>query len=615
MAMQYIGARYVPIFYTNPDDGSASWKANVDYESFTIVVEDGDSYTSKKSVPSGIGKPSENPEYWVKTGDFNASLLALQNRVSTVENDLNNPEDGVKAKIEAINTLDGDGVLNTEADTFTGAINEIDENIKSAFVTPQMFGAKGDGTTDDTAAFETLADESGNVLIPKGNYVINSKVVIANVIGDYGSYTNYKPMYAKKLELPLDKLSAIHKNVPLNSVNEYEESMCKIGNRYYVITNEHVANTNGIIVYDEDFNILSHVSSAKTTVGTCNSCCTDGTYLYIDYDTNYHRKYSVTDLTTPIIEVNTNYRNTCYDNKTLYAVNIDEHSISVSVLDETMTELSDTWSVANERSTLQSSMMFNGALYITTFTGNFTVVDLVSHEVLNVDYQAQPVEIEAFFEDNGKLCASIHLINAGGFFDIAAFDSGVTYPPINYYEIDASVERFAVTTVAAYRNGIYHVVNGKTAGVLPADDCVILWAEKNIICYSVVENGIWVYRNNNWYLKGLFAPITIQLGSGLYITLTTNNTLTIVANYHLESDDVTFNIDLSDIYSKLNWGDSEQVRFNATCCTYGAAPMASDVYAIHGLISKTSVKIWGKSLLGVDVSVNAYVTGRIFVTA
>ena len=100
MAKQYVGARYVPITYENPDDGSASWKANVEYESLTIVVaSNGDSYTSKKAVPRNVGAPQDNPEYWVKTGDFNASLLALQGRVNTIEGDLNTPTTGIKDRL------------------------------------------------------------------------------------------------------------------------------------------------------------------------------------------------------------------------------------------------------------------------------------------------------------------------------------------------------------------------------------------------------------------------------------------------------------------------------------------------------------------------------------
>lgn len=84
--IQYIGARYVPIVYTNPDDNSANWKSGVVYEPLTIVTYNGDSYTSKKAVPDLIGNPASNPDYWVKTGDFNASLIALQNRVNDIDN-------------------------------------------------------------------------------------------------------------------------------------------------------------------------------------------------------------------------------------------------------------------------------------------------------------------------------------------------------------------------------------------------------------------------------------------------------------------------------------------------------------------------------------------------
>ena len=87
--LQYVGARYVPKFYENSlDPTSTDWESGVSYEALTVVTYLGDSYTSKKGVPGSVGDPAANPEYWAKTGDFNASLLALQNRMTQAENDI-----------------------------------------------------------------------------------------------------------------------------------------------------------------------------------------------------------------------------------------------------------------------------------------------------------------------------------------------------------------------------------------------------------------------------------------------------------------------------------------------------------------------------------------------
>lgn len=84
---QYIGARYVPQFYTASDD-SNNWEANVAYEALTIVTELNQSYTSKKPVPANIGAPSLNPEYWVLTGNFNAQLNYLSTQVPQMQSDI-----------------------------------------------------------------------------------------------------------------------------------------------------------------------------------------------------------------------------------------------------------------------------------------------------------------------------------------------------------------------------------------------------------------------------------------------------------------------------------------------------------------------------------------------
>lgn len=110
--LQYIGARYVPKFFLNPDDQSNDWKSGVQYEALTIVTYNNDSYTSKKVVPTTIGNPASNPEYWACTTRYTAALQALQTTVGNIENFV------------------GDLPLATQAQTLSGAVNELDGVIK-----------------------------------------------------------------------------------------------------------------------------------------------------------------------------------------------------------------------------------------------------------------------------------------------------------------------------------------------------------------------------------------------------------------------------------------------------------------------------------------------------
>ena len=81
---QYIGARYVPKFYENSNNTS-EWQAGVIYEPLTIVTWNGNSYTSKKTVPAGIGQPNLYPAYWAPTGLYNEQVEQLRQEMVAVE--------------------------------------------------------------------------------------------------------------------------------------------------------------------------------------------------------------------------------------------------------------------------------------------------------------------------------------------------------------------------------------------------------------------------------------------------------------------------------------------------------------------------------------------------
>lgn len=74
---QYIGARYTPIFADPIEHSSA--KA---YEPLTIVIHEGNSYTSKQSVPVGID--IDNTDFWALTGNYNAQVEAYRREVQSV---------------------------------------------------------------------------------------------------------------------------------------------------------------------------------------------------------------------------------------------------------------------------------------------------------------------------------------------------------------------------------------------------------------------------------------------------------------------------------------------------------------------------------------------------
>lgn len=148
---QYIGARYVPKFYENSQNTS-EWQAGVIYEPLTIVTYNGNSYTSKKNVPANVGNPSANPSYWVATGNYNEQINELQNRVSLIDDEIIDINDSVTTLEERTN-----------------------------WYTPEMYGATGDGTTDDSAAFQAMFDDiptNSHIVISGQYYKIDSPLIL-----------------------------------------------------------------------------------------------------------------------------------------------------------------------------------------------------------------------------------------------------------------------------------------------------------------------------------------------------------------------------------------------------------------------------------------------------
>lgn len=78
---EYIGQRYVPIF-ADP----VQWDNQREYEPLTIVMHDGDSYTSKRAVPVSIDITDET--YWVKTSSNDVAIERVEGKADKALNEL-----------------------------------------------------------------------------------------------------------------------------------------------------------------------------------------------------------------------------------------------------------------------------------------------------------------------------------------------------------------------------------------------------------------------------------------------------------------------------------------------------------------------------------------------
>ena len=71
--------------------------------------------------------------------------------------------------------------------------------LSGGYVTPQMYGAKGDGTTDDKAAFEAALASGERVVVPMATYKLSDPIWSDDsvVVNDSGTY-NTKPLIVSK---------------------------------------------------------------------------------------------------------------------------------------------------------------------------------------------------------------------------------------------------------------------------------------------------------------------------------------------------------------------------------------------------------------------------------
>lgn len=119
---EYVGARYVPVFANPPE-----WDDTRGYEPLTIVLHEGNSFTSAQYVPSGVD--IKNTEYWLETGNWNAQVEAYRQEVLRFDGRITQNADGIKANMAAIAD---EATARANADTALQQLIESEETARQA---------------------------------------------------------------------------------------------------------------------------------------------------------------------------------------------------------------------------------------------------------------------------------------------------------------------------------------------------------------------------------------------------------------------------------------------------------------------------------------------------
>lgn len=107
---QYVGARYVPLF-ADP----LEWSSTRGYESLTVVLHEGNSYTSRQSVPVGID--ISNTAYWAETGNYNAQIEAYRQEVLAFDGRITANANAIDAETQARESEVAEAMADIAAET------------------------------------------------------------------------------------------------------------------------------------------------------------------------------------------------------------------------------------------------------------------------------------------------------------------------------------------------------------------------------------------------------------------------------------------------------------------------------------------------------------------
>lgn len=177
---QYIGARYVPIF-GRKGEATIEWDNAAPYEPLTVVLHQGNSYTSRQYVPIGIDILNE--DFWANTGNYNAQIEQYRQVAIAAKTTADDALRLAQANETAINNI---GVNVTELQTKFNNLNVIN------FADYKTNENTNDETLDTILALPNI--NGSTLYFPSGTYTFNAQHVLPTsikIIGQ-GDSTNIK---------------------------------------------------------------------------------------------------------------------------------------------------------------------------------------------------------------------------------------------------------------------------------------------------------------------------------------------------------------------------------------------------------------------------------------
>lgn len=192
---EYVGARYVPIVV-------GEWDNTRTYEPLMVVTYQGNSYTSRQYVPTGIEITNES--YWVLSANYNAQVEAYRQEVAAFDSRITNNTTNIANETTARqnadtainNTLNAIAPLDTaptngstKGATSGGIYSAIDTNGKNAMLlngkTAVVFG---DSTAANTPSYFTqLATKTGMSVT---NRAISGTALTPRGVGAWSAVTS-----------------------------------------------------------------------------------------------------------------------------------------------------------------------------------------------------------------------------------------------------------------------------------------------------------------------------------------------------------------------------------------------------------------------------------------